>query len=77
MSKASSLPFTIRCSTRNLALVPNIILAKKLARDIRDGATTLSLTTLSIMTLGIPTLEGRGLYVSLSLSDSQHKLHLA
>jgi hypothetical protein len=28
-SKASSLPFTIRCSTMKLAFVPNIILAKK------------------------------------------------
>ncbi len=36
--------------------------------SILEGAMTLSIMTFSIMTLGI-----RGLYVTLSIGDSQHK----
>jgi hypothetical protein len=34
---------------------------------------TLSITTFSMKTLSIKTLSIRGLYVTLSISDSQHK----
>jgi hypothetical protein len=35
--------------------------------------TTLTITALSIKTFSITTLSVRGLYVTLSISDSQHK----
>jgi hypothetical protein len=36
------------------------------------GATTLSITTLSIMTLSITTFSTMGLFLTLSISDTQH-----
>ncbi len=37
------------------------------------GATTLSLTTLNMMTFSITTLSIKALYVTLGISDTQHK----
>jgi hypothetical protein len=36
---------------------------------------TLSITTFSIMTFSIMTLRIKGLYVTLSISDSEHRRH--
>jgi hypothetical protein len=37
------------------------------------GATTLRIMTLSIMTISITTFSMRGLFVTLSINDIQHK----
>jgi hypothetical protein len=44
----------------------------KINNGFSQGARTLSITTFSIMTLSI-----RSFYVTLSISDSQHKQHSA
>ncbi len=38
----------------------------------KKGATTFSITTLSITTLSIMTLSIKGLFVALSINDTQH-----
>jgi hypothetical protein len=53
-----------------------------LGTEAKNGATAFSITTLSIMTLSITTLSIttlsiRGLFVTLSINDIQHKRHSA
>jgi hypothetical protein len=43
------------------------------APGCKAGAMTLSLTTLSMMTFSITTLSIKALYVTLGISDTQHK----
>ncbi len=65
--------------TYDCRIIPNLLMASAAFYcGCVKGATTLSIMTLSIMTLSITTFimktpSIRGLYVTLSISDNQHK----
>jgi hypothetical protein len=42
-------------------------------KRVHLGTTTLSITTISIMTVSIMTLSTKGVFVTLSINDTQHK----